>query len=285
MNILLSCLSFKEYTGSEIYFYELATALQSCGHDVRLFSPIHGQPLSDKVADMFFVDRDTVDNIEYDLVIFSHGNIVWDYIKEVRTKKFINVAHSEVLELEEPLIDSKIDAYVGIRPTIVEFIKTKVTGKPVELIYNPFDFNRFNSKNCKKQKHVKDKVVLFPGSLDYLRVKPLRYLLDLSEKQNFKVLHVGRCDYTTVHPNFTTYAPIWGVEKYYRQCDIVSGIFLGRTSIEGLLCGKKVLQFDVDNKGIIKKVYWHTEDNLDKFNKKSVAEQMISITDGGKTCL
>ena len=277
MNILLGCLSFKEYTGSEIYFYELATALQASGHDVHLFSPIHGEPLSCKVNKVLFVDRYTVDNLEYDLVIFSHGGVVWDYIKNVRTKKFINVVHSEVIELEQPLINSKIDAYVGIRPSIVEFIKTKTTDKPVELIYNPFDFNRFNPKNCKKQKHVKDKVVLFPGSLDYLRCNPLRYLLDLSEKQNFKVVHVGRNDYSTVHPNFSTHEPTWNVEKYYRQCDIVSGIFLGRTSIEGLLCGKRILQFDVDTKGKINQVYWHTEDNLEKFDKSAVANKLLSI--------
>ena len=37
MNILLSCLSFKNFTGSEIYFYELATALQDLGHQVSVF--------------------------------------------------------------------------------------------------------------------------------------------------------------------------------------------------------------------------------------------------------
>ena len=140
MNILLSCLSFKEYTGSELYFYELATALQSAGHSVHLFAPIHGEPLRDKPKGISFEDRYTVDNFEYDLVIFSHGNIVWEYIKNVRTKKLINVIHSEVIELEEPFINSKIDFYVGIRPSIVEFIKTKITDKPVKLIYNPFDF-------------------------------------------------------------------------------------------------------------------------------------------------
>ena len=41
--------------------------------------------------------------------------------------------------------------------------------------------------------------------------------------------------------------------------------------------GKKVLQFDVDNKGTIKKVYWHTEDNLEKFNKINVAKQFIDV--------
>lgn len=274
MNILLSCLSFKEYTGSEIYFYELATALREAGHSVHLFSPIHGQPLCDRVKDIRFEDRYSVDNLEYDLTIFSHGNVVWEYIKNVRTKKMINVVHSEVLELEQPLIDSKVDTYVGIRPSIVDFIKTKVSPEAVKLIYNPFDFNRFNPDNCKKTKK-KDKVVLFPGSLDYLRYKPLRYLLDLSEKQNFKVIHVGRNDYSTVHPNFSTYESTWDIEKYYRRCDIVSGIFLGRTSIEGLLCGKKVLQFDVDNTGVIKKVYWHTEPDLEKFNKHSVVSQFV----------
>ena len=101
-------------------------------------------------------------------------------------------------------------------------------------------------------------------------------MLDLSEKQNFKVLHVGRNDYTTVHPNFTTQEPVWEVEQYYKQCDIVSGIFLGRTSIEGLLCGKKVLQFDVDKEGKIKKVYWHQEDDLTKFNKHTVAANFVN---------
>ena len=120
-------------------------------------------------------------------------------------------------------------------------------------------------------------MVLFPGSLDYLRYKPLRYLLDLSEKQNFKVLHVGRSDYSTVHPNFATIEPTWSVETYYKQCDIVSGIFLGRTSIEGLLCSKRVLQFDVDNMGNIKKVYWHTEEELDKFDKHNVVKQFLNV--------
>ena len=88
-------------------------------------------------------------------------------------------------------------------------------------------------------------------------------------------MHVGRNDYSTVHPNFITYEPTWNVEKYYKKCDIVSGIFLGRTSIEGLLCNKKILQFDVDNNGIIKKVYWHTEEDLSKFNKTTVASEFL----------
>jgi glycosyltransferase involved in cell wall biosynthesis len=276
VNILLSCLSYREYTGSELYFYELSTALRDAGHVVSIFSPFVDNPLRDRTNNIKFPNKDEILKETYDLVLFSHGKVIWEYLKGVKTNKLINIIHSEVIDLEEPVDDSKIDLYVGIRPSIVNFIKGKIPTANIKLIYNPFDFTRFNPQTCKKKKSIKDKIVLFPGSLDYLRYKPLRYLLDLSEKQNFKVLHVGRSDYSTVHPNFTTSEPTWNVEKYYKQCDIVSGIFLGRTSIEGLLCNKKVLQFDVDNRGNIKKVYWHTDKDLQKFNKENVIKLLLN---------
>ena len=276
MRILLACLSYREFTGSEIYFYELGSALRDAGHDVSIYSQFTNGPLVDKTADISFPTKDTIIKENYDLLIFSHGRIIWEYIKDVKAKKSINVIHSEVIDLEQPVINDKIDLYVGIRPSIVEYVSSFDVNKPVKLIYNPFDLKRFNPKNCKKKNKNKEKVVLFPGSLDYLRYQPLRYLLDLSVKQNFKVLHVGRNDYSTVHPNFTTQEPRWDVEKLYKECDIVSGIFLGRTSIEGLLAGKRVLQFDVDKTGKIKKVYWHTEKNLDKFDKNKVALEFIN---------
>jgi glycosyltransferase involved in cell wall biosynthesis len=275
MNILLACLSYREFTGSEIYFYELSSALRDAGHTVSIFSPFVSSPLKDKTFDIKFPSKDDINKEKYDSLIFSHGKVLWDYLKDVKTKKTINIIHSEVLELEEPVLSEKIDTYIGIRPSIVSMLTEKIPNKNIKLIYNPFDFSRFNIDNCKKDKKNKDKVVLFPGSLDYLRYQPLQYLLDLSVKQNFKVLHVGRNDYSTVHPNFSSQPAVWDVENYYKQCDIVSGIFLGRTSIEGLLCGKKVLQFDVDNTGKIKEVYWHTEPYLDKFSREFVANQII----------
>jgi len=271
MKILLGCLSFKNFTGSEIYFYELANGLSDLGHEVHLYSKFIGEPLKSKCKNIVFETDKTIHNQIFDQVIFSHGLVIWDDIKDIKCSVFINVIHSEVLELEKPIIDNKIKKYVGIRPSIVKYLDLDC-----ELIYNPFDFERYNSINCRK-KDIKNKIVLFPGSIDYLRHNPIKYILNLSEKQNFKVLHVGRSDYPIVHKNFTSIEPEWEMEKYYKMCDIVSGIFLGRTSIEGLLCGKKVLQFDVDKNGKIEKVYWHTEDNLEKFNKKIVAEQMISI--------
>lgn len=269
MNILLSCLSFKNFTGSEIYFYELATALQDLGHQVSVFSRFTGEPLQDKTNNITFLNKEDIKNRNFDKVIFSHGIVMWDYLKNVKSESFTNIIHSEVLDLEQPILDKRVTKYVGIRPSIVEKFDIKC-----DLIYNPFDFSRFNPiKNRKLD--IKNKVVLFPGSIDYLRVNVMRYLFDLSEKQNFKILHVGRDDYNLQHKNFQSIQPQWHVEDFYKKCDIVSGIFLGRTSIEGLLSGKKVLQFDVTDKGKINKVYWHTEDNLDKFERTFVAKNII----------
>ena len=271
MKILLGCLSFKNFTGSEIYFYELANGLIEIGHEVHLYSRFVGDPLAAKCKNVVFETKDTISNQTFDKVIFSHGLVIWDDIKHVISDEFINVLHSEVLDLEKPIIDARIKKYVGIRPSIVQSVDVDC-----ELIYNPFDIKRYNPTKCRKE-DIKNKVVLFPGSLDYLRYKPIKYLIDLSEKQNFKLIHVGRNDHTIVHKNFRSIEPVWEMEKYYKMCDIVSGIFLGRTSIEGLLCGKKVLQFDVDKQGVIKKVYWHKEDNLDKFDRVNVATEFVRL--------
>ena len=96
MNILLGCLSYKEYTGSEIYFYELSTALIDAGHTVSIFCLTKGAPLISKTKNIFFVpsllfqEEDKVESVKYDLVIFSNSKVIWSHLKNINTKKFIN---------------------------------------------------------------------------------------------------------------------------------------------------------------------------------------------------
>ena len=163
--------------------------MSSLQRTVSIFSPFPDSPLQDKTSDISFVTRSTLYNEEYDLAIFSHGKAIWDYVKNIKSKKIINVIHSEVIDLEEPVLHDKTDYYVGIRPSIVDYIKSLQNSKPVKLIYNPFDFNRFNKQRCKKKKSIKDKIVLFPGSLDYLRYKPLKYLLPICSRLNTILNH------------------------------------------------------------------------------------------------
>lgn len=267
MKVLLCCLQYRAYTGSELYFYELSQGLQELGCEVSLTSPRVGDPLKSKTSGVYFISLTEARETYFDHIIFSHGAAVWGQLKNLSAKFITNVLHSEIIELEAPVHDERVDRYVGVRPSIVERASVKC-----DLVYNPFDTSRFNPQ-------IGDgdlSVVCFPGSLDFLRIKPIQHLLLNSENQGFRVLHVGRKDYEISHPNFSSQPATWEIEKYYASCGVVAGIMLGRTTIEGLLCGKRALQFDVDKAGEIKRVYWHQETNLDKFDRKTVAHSLIN---------
>lgn len=267
MKVLLCCLQYRTFTGSELYFYELSQGLLELGCEVSLISPRLGEPLKSKTSSVRFISLLEASETYFDHIIFSHGAAVWGEVKNLRAKFITNVLHSEIIELEAPVHDERVDRYIGVRPSIVEHTSVKC-----DLVYNPFDRGRFNPQIGDGDLNV----VCFPGTLDYLRIKPLQHLLLDSEHQGFRVIHVGHRDYELSYPNFTSHPAIWEIEKYYAACDVVAGIMLGRTTIEGLLCGRKALQFDVDKAGEIKRVYWHQETDLDKFDRKTVAKSLIN---------
>ena len=67
MNILLACLSYRQFTGSEIYFYELSSALREAGHDISIYSPFRvgpddhpDSPLTDKTQNINFPSREVI---------------------------------------------------------------------------------------------------------------------------------------------------------------------------------------------------------------------------------
>lgn len=267
MKVLLCCLQYRAFTGSELYFYELSQGLRELGCDVSLISPRLGDPLKSQTSGVRFISLPEARETYFDHIIFSHGTAVWGEIRNIRAKFVTNVLHSEILEMEAPIDDERIDRYIGVRPSIVA--QAPVT---CDLVYNPFDRSRFNPQIGDGDSNV----VCFPGTLDYLRVKPIRHLLLNSEHKGFRVLHIGRRDYEISHPNLRSLPATWEIEKHYASCAVVAGIMTGRTTIEGLLCGKRALQFDVDRAGEITRVYWHQETDLDKFDRKVVAKALIN---------
>ena len=282
MNILITCLTYNNRTGSEIYFFELSHALRDAGHHVTM-APLYsgtGSVVTSTHDDIKIVTHAEDIEIEYDLVIVSHAVVTHDIIKNVKCDKMINIIHSEVIpHYEKPYIDSRVTHYVAIRSPIQQHIKHHYNIDS-HVIYNPFDFNIYNKNNCDKTDRIDEKIVLFPGTLNYLRIKPLLHLLKMSESQHFKVIHVGDLDGVDIpiHENLEHYAETDDMIPYYRQCDVVSGILLGRTSIEGLLSGKRVFQFDVDTRGNIVKNYWYKHDtSLDVFDRNNVANQLLEL--------
>lgn len=279
MKVLITCLSYNSRTGSELYFYELAHALHNAGCNVTIAPLQSGELIKNTNTDIKIVQRTHVD-AQYDMIIISHAVGTYDIIKHIKCKKIINVIHSEVIQRwEDPILGHKNITYVTIRPAIQQFVKQRYNIDS-HLIYNPFNLDIYNEINCKKTDRLSEKIVLYPGTLNYLRIKPLLHLLDMSIEQNFKVIHVGNPDGIDVptHVNLEHNRETSDMVSFYKQCDIVAGILLGRTSIEGLLSGKKVFQFDVDTQGNIIKNYWYKHDtSFDVFDRNFVAKQILEL--------
>ena len=74
------------------------------------------------------------------------------------------------------------------------------------------------------------------------------------------------------------FEPTYNIEKFIQECDETAGILLGRTTIEGWLCGKSGWIYDVDSTGKIQsKNLYDVPSDIDKFNNIKVANQIIDI--------
>jgi hypothetical protein len=65
------------------------------------------------------------------------------------------------------------------------------------------------------------------------------------------------------------------VESYVKNCSETSGILLGRTTIEGWLCGKPGWIYNIDDSGnILNKRRFDIPDDISKFNSNEVAKKI-----------
>jgi hypothetical protein len=65
------------------------------------------------------------------------------------------------------------------------------------------------------------------------------------------------------------------VDKYIHKCSETAGILLGRTTIEGWMCGKPGWIYDVDDKGnVINKQLHNVPSDIEKFYSMNVANKI-----------
>ena len=313
LKVLIGCLNFNGYTGSELYVFELAKQLIKEGCEVSVCSNI-GQPLAAtasklgikmyslqeppgfklgdgkwllKSAEGEIVSEPNtlykLSDINFDVIHLNHKPVTEHLSRLYPNTPMICSIHSEVINLEEPVILPEIKKYIAIRPEIKEYITTKfnVDSDLVNVIYNPIDSERFKvSKNT--EKHDK-KRILFVGTLEYLRKNPIIDLVETTKQNNQELWVVGR-----KHENYIDellknndhvkyFEPTSNVEKYIQQCDETAGIFLGRSTIEGWMCGKGGWIYDVDNYGnILSKTFHEVPSDVNKFDNKIVTKQIVS---------
>jgi glycosyltransferase involved in cell wall biosynthesis len=280
MNILIGCLSFKELTGSELYVFELAKGLKKLGHDVSIISPMIGNPLIDMANELYI----PVHNINYppnenfDLIHCQHKSVTMNLISMYPNIKKICTIHSEVTAEEHPVIHESIHRYVAIRPSIKDMLINtfNINEKNIATIYNPIDSDRFNLTDTKNLGYV-----LFVGSLEHLRAKPL---FDISEYclENNKELWIVGKNHSNYLPLLLTqkhvkYFPETNeIEKFVKECHETAGILLGRTTIEGWLCGKSGWIYDVDSFGnILNKNLHEIPSDVNKFKSDNVIKEII----------
>ena len=310
IKVMISSLFFKNFTGSEMYIYELSKSLVKLNCDVTVVSDTNGplssmankhgiktlpltEPPGYKLGDGkwgvntnegFQVSQQNmmykISEVDFDIIHLQHKPITERFVSMYPNVPKVSTIHSEVIELEEPVIDESILKYISIRPEIKEKIvsQNNIKEELVEVIYNPIDNNRFNNLNTKDNGYV-----LFVGTIDYLREQSIRDIADYAKEKGKELWLVGDNSSNYLpellsQPHIKHFDATNKVEHYVKNCSETAGILLGRTTIEGWMCGKPGWIYDVDESGIVLgKTFHEVPKDIDKFSSMEVAKKIKQV--------
>ncbi len=308
LKVLIGCLFFGSYTGSELHVYELAKELTKQNCEVHIVSQLGDKmvkriqkfgvkcfPLQEppgyKLGDGKWglntpngiVTSEQgklykIKDVKYDILHLNHKPIGEHLLKLYPNIPAINTIHSEVIpKLEEPVIHENVKKYITIRESIADFVCDgwDIPKEKVSVVYNPIDSNRFKHYKCETKK-----VILFVGTIDYLRKNTILDLVEYTKENNKELWLVGEKKDGFVNEmnvdHVKYYPPTWDVEKYVMDCESTASILMGRTTIEGWLCGKPGWIYEIDSSGyIINKEKHEVPSDIDKFKSENIASQII----------
>ena len=313
IKVLLGCLSFSNLTGSELYVFELAKQLVKLGCDVSVCSTI-GNPLVTmaksngiktyslqeppgfKLGDGKWLlktqqgevvsQQNTLykmSNIDFDIIHLNHKPVTEHLLRLYPNTPVICSIHSEIINLEEPVISPQIKKYVAIRPEIKQHLinNFNINSDLIEVVYNPIDSMRFKTSKTVEKRDKKR--ILFVGTIDYLRKETIKDLIKTTKENDEELWLVGKLNGVELTEfnmgvHVKHFPPTQNVEKFIHQCDETAGILLGRTTIEGWMCGKKGWIYDVDNYGnILSKKLHDVPLDVEKFKSENVVKEIMSL--------
>jgi hypothetical protein len=308
IKVLISSLFFRTFTGSELYVYELAKNLIKQNCDVTVMSQIGG-PLTDmakrigikcipfeeapgfKLGDGkwgfntnegFKPSTENVlyrvSEVNFDVIHMQHKPVAERMIQFYPEIDKVYSIHSEVIELEDPIKHESIKKYIAIRPEIKEHIvdKFEIPEEMIDVIYNPIDSDKFKPKPTVKTENS----VLFVGTIDYLRKETILDLMERTKEEGKELWLVGedKSNYlqqVLFEPHVKHFPPTWAVENFIYRCEETAGIQLGRTTIEGWMCGKPSWIYKVDSGGfILSKERFEPPTDIEKYFASNVAKQI-----------
>jgi glycosyltransferase involved in cell wall biosynthesis len=307
LKVLLSCISFRNFTGSELYVYELAKSLMKLNCSVTVLSQVGG-PLTDmakkigikclpfenapgfKLGDGKWGTNTPegfkpstpdvlyrISEVDFDIVHFQHKPVAERILNMYPELPKIAAIHSEVISLEDPVKDDTIKKYIAIRPEIKEHMINhfEIPEEMIEVIYNPVDNEKFKVKEVSEENYV-----LFVGTIDYLRKEAIFDLMEYTREIGKELWLVGEnngnyLDNILLEDHVKHFPSTWKVEDFISKAYETAGIQLGRTTIESWMCGKSSWIYKVDSGGfILSKEKYEPPTDIEKYHTMNVAQQI-----------
>jgi hypothetical protein len=307
LKVLLSCISFRNFTGSELYVFELAKSLIKLNCSVTVLSQIGG-PVTDMANKLGikcvsfenapgfkFGDGQwgmntpegfkpstpntlyRVSDVDYDIIHFQHKPVAERILSMYPELPKISAIHSEVISLEDPVVDPTIKKYIAIRPEIKEHMINNfdIPEEMIEVIYNPVDNEKFQSKTVSEENYV-----LFVGTIDYLRKETILDLIEYTRELGKELWLVGEnngnyLENVLLEDHVKHFPSTWKIEDFILKSYETAGIQLGRTTIESWMCGKSSWIYKVDKGGfILSKEKFDPPSDIEKYHTLKVAQQI-----------
>jgi glycosyltransferase involved in cell wall biosynthesis len=307
LKVLLSCISFRNFTGSELYVFELAKSLIKLNCSVTVLSQIGG-PVTN-MANKLGIKCVSFENapgfklgdgewgmntpegfkpstpnalyrisdVDYDIIHFQHKPVAERILNMYPELPKISAIHSEVISLEDPVVDPTIKKYIAIRPEIKEHMINNfdIPEEMIEVIYNPVDNEKFQSKKVSEENYV-----LFVGTIDYLRKEAILDLIEYTREIGKELWLVGEdngnyLENVLLEDHVKHFPSTWKIEDFILKSYETAGIQLGRTTIESWMCGKSSWIYKVDKGGfILSKEKFNPPSDIEKYHTLKVAQQI-----------
>jgi len=308
IKVLISSMFFRTFTGSEVYVYELAKSLLKQNCEVTVLSQIGG-PLTDlarkdgikclsfeespgfKMGDGKWLIMNPegkpqpsnpntlykTAEVDFDIIHIQHKPVAERMINLYPDIEKIATIHSEVIELEDPIIHDSIKHYIAIRPEIKDHIVNNfgIPQEKVSLIYNPVDKEKFPTL-----KENSDGYILFVGTVDYLRQLAIKDAAEYAISLGKELWLVGEDKSIYLksyleNSNIRHFPPTWNLKPFIEGAYETAGIQLGRTTIESWMSGKNSWIYKVNQDGdILSKEKTSPPDDIEKFYSDNVAKQI-----------
>lgn len=282
IKVLLAGIFYRNFTGSEMYLYEVAKNLSKLNCDVSIFSPNLGNPLMSLTSKfgVKFYNTTTLSPLEkFDIIHCQHQPIINYLIQLFPETPKICTIHSEIIDVENPIKHHSIKKYISIREGVTKHLTSNfgIPENDIAEIFNPVDNTKFN-----KNKIMKNNFVLFVGSFEHLRRNAVLDLVEYckNEKKDLWLVGENHSNYIqnlTNLPFVKYFTSTENVQDFVKNCSETAGIMMGRTTIEGWMCGKPGWIYNVDKNGLIlNKNLTNPPDDIEKFYSKNVTKQIIN---------